>query len=248
VQRLLAPRPAVQVPGTASAPVVQRDIEPGKPLPDAASIGQQRVEKRLKDRETSRRVTAGFAAKLESTAWDDKVVDELLTARRDWVDSFYRKVFARQHPTDPAKVDKLVEAKMDETVPSSIQTTLVRVELWEIASSIPGLTPERAKQEATARFPPQDLKTWLAGEIISQAHAGISEAVDAQLKREAADEWQRIAGRAEGPSFGATLSKSQKAAFAGELKKLPSLSRIARAHDDDTDALKMTSEIGRAHV
>ncbi len=235
--RLSAPSPAV----AAAALGLQRDIEPGKPLPDTAAIGQKRLEDRLTQEQKSARIAAGFGAKLDATAWDDSVVNRLISQRRTDIDGFYRRMFAKQNPADPDKVDQLVQEKIDELVPTSIAALLVKIELWELVSGTPGLTADAAKRAMAAKFPPDQPKGWLAGAIIDTAEAGNIADVEAKLKQDAAAEWQRIAGRAEGASFGSALSKAEKAAFAAELKALPSLSRIAGAHGGDKSALAMMS-------
>ena len=222
--------------------VVQRDIAPNNPLPDTGSIGQQRIEDRLTKREKNARLAAGFGAKLKATTWDEALVNKLVVDRRADMDAFYRKMYTKKHPTDPGKVDILVGEAVEKTVPSQLDTLLVQVNLDDLTTT-PGLTSEMAKI-AMKEFASTDGEVWLANALIETTATGNIAAVEAQLKRDAAAEWQRISGRAEGASFGQALSKAEKAAFSAQLKALPSLSRIAQAHGGDTSALKMTSAAG----
>ncbi len=231
----------------AAAPslTVQRDIEPGKPLPDMAAVGPARVRERLAAREAATRARAGYGAKLWATASDDDLVKRLITEREAFIDNLYRKSFTKKHPTDPTGVDQLVRAEIDKTTPTALEAALVQLGLLGLAGATPGLTAEEAKV-ASADFTHSEGERWLAGELIRSADVDNANAVQTGLTADAALEWRRVSTRPEGASFGQALSKADKAAFSTELRALPALDRVARAHAGDTTALTMTSSAGWA--
>ncbi|MDQ3979319.1 MAG: hypothetical protein M3314_07205 [Actinomycetota bacterium] len=232
-------------PGTAGARGVaaQRDIAPGQPLPDTAVIGEKRVRDRLEEREGTRRMDAGFGADLLRVASDKGFVDKLVLEYRNKMEPVIRAKHARAHPDDPDRVLHLVEEELDKKVPSDMDVLIVTGNLLAFLADNPRPTAATTREAMEKfRWMPGEPREWLVRNIINLAEDETRAAVSAQLTQDAAAEWQQIAGRAEGASFGQALTKSEKANFSAALKSLPSLSLVARAHSGDTDALKMTDQ------
>lgn len=227
VQRLV-PRPVT----------VQRDITPGQPLPDAASIGKQRLEDR-KQSERGDLNKQGYLAELAKTADDDTLVTKLIDDRRVDMGQFFRQMAQKRYPTDPDRVEQEVKAKLDPLIPDEFDVVLARLELlsYGLDADDPSKKTSEWARGYIDRSTLSESQKWLAKALIESAAMTNAEAVRRKLRLDAEAEWQQIWTRPEGASFGQAMTKQERTSFAAALKAMAPLVAIGGSHRGEADKL-----------